>query len=51
MEGIVKFGAVDMTDEKARSVGNPYGIKGYPTIKFFGRDKSVEPTAYEGGRT
>lgn len=37
LEGIVKIGAVDMTtDEEA---GRPYGIQGFPTIKFFGENK------------
>ena len=29
--------------------GRPYGVSGYPTIKFFGADKS-KPIDYEGGR-
>jgi len=37
LEGIVKLGAVDMTTDE--SVGGPYGIKGFPTIKFFGAKK------------
>jgi protein disulfide-isomerase A6 len=34
------------TDEEA---GKPYLIKGFPSIKFFGFDKS-KPTDYTGGR-
>ena len=32
-----------------QSVGSPYGIKGFPTIKVFGFDKS-RPTDYQGHR-
>lgn len=37
LDGIVNFGAVDMTTDS--DVGSPYDVKGYPTIKFFGTDK------------
>ncbi len=33
-----------------QSVGSPYDIKGFPTIKFFADDKS-NPIDYNGGRT
>ena len=33
-----------------QSVGAPYGIKGFPTIKFFGYNKN-KPTDYNGQRT
>ena len=29
--------------------GSRYGVQGYPTIKFFGNDKS-KPVDHEGGR-
>jgi hypothetical protein len=32
--------------ENERKVGEPYNIQGYPTIKFFGKDKS-SPLAFE----
>jgi protein disulfide-isomerase A6 len=32
-----------------REAGEPYGIKGFPTIKFFGFDKS-KPIDYSGAR-
>lgn len=48
LKGIVKIGAVDSDAEK--SVGNPYNIKGFPTIKFFGDNKG-SPSDYQGGRT
>ena len=44
LKGVVKLGAVDM--DAHASVGQPYGIQGFPTIKFFGNDKS-KPMAYE----
>ena len=37
LKGVVKLGAVDMTTDE--SVGQPYGIQGFPTLKFFGFDK------------
>merc|ERR1719277_587434 len=48
MKGTVNVGAVDMTQHQA--VGAPYGIKGFPTIKFFGYNKN-KPTDYNGQRT
>lgn len=36
-----------MTTDEA--VGAPYGIQGFPTIKFFGFNKN-KPIAYESGR-
>ena len=32
-----------------QSVGQPYGISGFPTIKFFGNDKQ-KPIDYQSGR-
>ena len=37
LEGIINVGAVDMTTDQA--AGAKYGIKGFPTIKFFGNNK------------
>lgn len=48
MKGIVKIGAVDMTVHQ--SIGSPYNIKGFPTIKLFGLNKS-SPKDYNGQRT
>jgi len=48
MKGTVNVGAVDMTQHQ--SVGAPYGIKGFPTIKIFGYNKN-KPEDYRGGRT
>lgn len=47
LKGVVKLGAVDMTEHQ--SVGQPYDVKGFPTIKFFGNDKS-SPQDFNGGR-
>ena len=38
-------GAVDM--DQHQSVGGPYGIRGFPTIKIFGYDKN-SPKDYNG---
>lgn len=37
LKGVVRVGAVDMTTDE--SIGTPYGIQGFPTIKFFGFNK------------
>ena len=44
-QGIVNVGAVDMTEHQ--SVGGPYGIRGFPTIKIFGANKQ-SPQDYQG---
>ena len=48
LKGIARLGAVDMTEHQ--SVGAPYDVQGFPTIKLFGKDKA-KPTEYEGART
>jgi protein disulfide-isomerase A6 len=48
LKGIVKLGAVDM--DAHPSVGSPYQIQGFPTIKVFGGNKQ-KPSDYQGGRT
>ncbi|CAF3588051.1 unnamed protein product [Rotaria sordida] len=48
LKGIVKIGAVDADTHK--SLGQQYGISGFPTIKIFGSNKR-SPTNYPGGRT
>ena len=35
--------------DEHQSVGAPYEVKGFPTLKFFGDDKS-KPIDYNGGR-
>ena len=44
----MNIGAVDMDQDQ--SVGSPYGIKGFPTIKIFGTNKN-SPSDYNGART
>lgn len=48
LKGLVKVGAVDMTQHQ--SVGGPYNVRGFPTIKIFGGDKN-KPVDYQGART
>lgn len=48
LKGMFQLGAVDMTTEQ--SVGSPYDIKGFPTIKLFGANKNA-PIDYQGART
>lgn len=48
LDGIVRVGGVDMTTDQ--SVGQPYDVKGFPTLKFFGLDKN-KAIDYNGGRT
>ncbi|CAG9326330.1 unnamed protein product [Blepharisma stoltei] len=47
-KGKVRFGIVDMTDDQ--SIGSRYGVTYYPTIKFFGIDKSQPPNNYYPGK-
>jgi len=44
----VKLTALDAT--RFGDIASKYGVKGYPTIKVFGPDKSVEPEDYASGR-
>lgn len=48
LKGIVNVGAVDM--DVHGSVGGPYNIRGFPTIKVFGANKK-SPQDYNGART
>lgn len=48
LKGVVKVGAVDA--DQHNSLGGQYGVRGFPTIKIFGSDKS-KPQDYQGGRT
>ena len=45
LKGIAKVGAVDMTQHQ--SVGQPYNVQGFPTLKIFGADKK-KPTDFNG---
>eukprot|EP01041_Mallomonas_annulata_P006878 gene6878-13946_t len=48
LKGVVKVAAVDATVQE--SLAGQYQIKGFPTIKVFGADKS-NPVDYQGART
>jgi len=48
LKGIVNVGAVDMDADQ--SVGSPYNIRGFPTIKIFASNKN-SPSDYNGPRT
>lgn len=47
MAGKVKLGAVNCDEEK--SLCGDYGIQGFPTLKWFGKNKQ-RPQDYQGGR-
>lgn len=51
LKGKVKLGALDATVHTVKA--SQYGIRGYPTIKFFGSGKKDSDSAqdYDGGRT
>merc|ERR1711962_253057 len=48
LRGVVKVGAVDM--DVHGSVGGPYNVRGFPTIKIFGANKQ-SPADYNGARS
>ncbi len=48
LKGLVKVAAVDCDDH--RDLCGRYGIKGFPTVKVFGSDKSKPPVDYNGQR-
>ena len=47
LKGIFKIGAIDA--DKERTIGGKYGIKGFPTVKFFGLNKD-KPEDYNSAR-
>jgi protein disulfide-isomerase A6 len=49
LNGIVRVGAVNMDEE--RKAGEPYNIQGYPTIKFFAKNKKSPLTFESNQRT
>ncbi|XP_037082891.1 protein disulfide-isomerase A6 homolog [Pollicipes pollicipes] len=51
LKGKVKLGALDATAHSGKA--SEYGVKGYPTIKFFGGGSKSRGSAeeYDGGRT
>ncbi|CAI4224077.1 unnamed protein product [Auanema sp. JU1783] len=48
LKGIANVGAVDMTQHQ--NVGSPYNVRGFPTLKIFGADKT-KPIDFQGART
>ena len=48
LKGMINVGAVDMTTDQ--EAGAAYGIRGFPTIKFFGSNKNA-PEDYQGDRS
>jgi len=48
LKSIVRMGGLDMTTDG--DAAKDYGIEGYPSLKWFGEDKT-EPVEFEGGRT
>jgi protein disulfide-isomerase A6 len=48
LKGVANLGHVDMTQHQ--SVGAPYNVKGFPTLKVFAADKA-KPSDYNGART
>lgn len=52
LKGKVKLGALDATAHQSKA--SEYGVRGYPTIKFFAGGKKSGPSdaqEYDGGRT
>jgi protein disulfide-isomerase-like protein len=48
LKGTVRVGAVDCDSHK--ELASKYGVKGFPTIKTFGEDKTAPPVDYTGAR-
>ena len=49
LKGKVKLGTVDAT--VFQELANQYGVRGYPTIKYFPAGAKSGPEEYDGGRT
>ena len=47
LKGVVKVGAVNADEHQ--QLGGQYGVKGFPTIKIFGKNKN-KPEDYQGAR-
>lgn len=41
----------NLNADEDKSIGQKYGVTGYPTIKFFSAGNKEDPKKYEGGRT
>ncbi len=48
LKGSVRVGAIDC--DVAKELAQKYGVKGFPTIKLFGEDKTAPPQDYSGAR-
>ena len=49
---LLKPAVTQVDADKHRSLGEKFGVSGFPTIKFFGRGKPVaSPIDYSGART
>lgn len=48
LKGVVKVGAVNADEH--RDIGGQYGVRGFPTIKIFGLDKT-KPEDFQGDRS
>jgi len=49
LKGKVKLGAVDAT--QFQDLAQRYGVRGYPTIKYFPAGAKLDAEEYDGGRT
>jgi protein disulfide-isomerase A6 len=49
LKGKVNLGALDATVHSGKA--SEYGVRGYPTIKFFPAGKKSSAEEYDGGRT
>lgn len=50
LNGVVKFGAIDVDKDENKAIGGQYGVKGFPTIKVFGLNKKKGAEDYQGPR-
>lgn len=46
-----KIAKIDAADEKHKGLATKYGIRGFPTLKYFVNGDLNNPVAYNGGRT
>mmetsp|Transcript_16886 Transcript_16886/g.48926 ORF Transcript_16886/g.48926 Transcript_16886/m.48926 type:complete len:197 (+) Transcript_16886:79-669(+) len=46
----VVIGDVDCTSDSAKDLCEKYGVRGYPTIKYFNGETGEDGAAYSGGR-
>lgn len=48
---VAVVGDVDCTTDENKDLCSKYGVKGYPTIKYFTESTASDGDSYEGGRT